>query len=146
MPTGAGDDGEAVTTALALCIAELIAAFQAGEAPHDWQRELARRFGALPLYGDMGGALLLRPDGEVLVVEWEAEANARPADRGGRLLCLAVAADTFPELRPLLPPRPAAAVSCPACNALGRLRLTGINHPLWCGECSGLGWLDAVCG
>jgi hypothetical protein len=132
-----------IDAVLARRITELIRALQPAPAPLDWPYELARRFDALPVYSDMGGALLLRPDGEVLSVLWDSESEARPAERRWRLLGLAAAAEQFPELTPLLPSRPATALSCPACRGTGRWRRAGVEPGPWCGECMGLGWLDA---
>jgi hypothetical protein len=138
---GRGGDGLTDAT-LARRIAELIRAFQAGGAPHDWQQELACRFDALPVYGDLGGALLLRPDAEVLAVAWDSESVAHVAEPRERILGLAVAADEFPELRPLLPRRPETAVSCPACGGGGRWKVPWLEPGPWCGHCMGVGWLD----
>ncbi len=128
-------------------ITKALRAVQAGEARDDWlshehYREYARRFDALPVWADMGGVLLLRPDGEILTVD--DEERVRPeAHRGWRLLALVSAAEFFPELRPLLPPRPADAVPCSGCGGRGveRWRVEGMRGITPCGRCWGLGWL-----
>jgi hypothetical protein len=133
--------------ALARRIAELIRAYQTGAAPHDWQRELACRFDALPVYSDLGGALLLRPDGEVLSVGWDDD-DARPPKSPWHLIALAGAAEGFPELRGVLPSRPADAVSCPQCRGAGleRWEVESGKGVTFCGKCGGLGWLSEGSG
>jgi hypothetical protein len=103
--------------------------------------------GAPPVYMDMGGALLLRPDGEVLCLPWgELEKLAPESDAGWRLTALVVGADKYPELRPLLPVRPSGTADCEACKGGGRIRIEGSGNrrgPI-CGRCYGLGWLSAA--
>jgi hypothetical protein len=108
-----------------------------GSVP-DWKRELARRFGALPVYGDIGGALLVATDGRVWSCGWDAE-KAEPADEQSRLLALIVCVESLPELGRLLPARPKAAPDCPLCRGAGVIDLAGIH--LRCGHCAGLGWV-----
>jgi uncharacterized protein (TIGR02996 family) len=130
-------------------IARALRAVQAGALRDDWlshdrNREFACRFDALPVWADMGGYLLLRPDGEVLTLD--DEGPPRPQTHAGwRLLGLVSAAEFFPELRPLLPPRPADAAHCPACGGKGveRWRVEGKKGITPCGKCWGLGWLPA---
>jgi hypothetical protein len=95
----------------------------------------------------MGGALLLRPDGEVLCLPWgELEKLAPESDAGWRLTALVLGADKYPELRPLLPVRPSGTADCEACKGGGRIRIEGSGNrrgPI-CGRCLGLGWLSAA--
>jgi hypothetical protein len=94
----------------------------------DWQKEVANRFGALAVYGDIGGALMIQPDGLVLSAGWDDE-QAVPAKGGWRLIALAAASYRFPELSSLAPKRPATARTCWKCSDSG------------CGTCFGMGWL-----
>jgi hypothetical protein len=128
---------------LASRILELIRSSQAGAAGHGWQKELARRFDALPVYSDLGGALLLRPDGAVLSVGWQDEQKAGPADQRWSLMGRVAAAEFFPELRALVPTPPASAVTCPRCGGAGLERwwVDGVKGVTFCGGCCGLGWL-----
>lgn len=54
---------------------------------------LARAFGALPVYADIGGALLIRPSGEVLFVHsnqaWDAAAEVE-VTKAEELICQAL--------------------------------------------------------
>jgi hypothetical protein len=84
-------------------IAALVEAQRTGRAAHDWQRDVAVRFGGLGVYGDIGGALVLRPDGSVLSVGRDDEA-ASEASPGWRLIALAAASYQYPELAPARPP------------------------------------------
>jgi uncharacterized protein (TIGR02996 family) len=131
-------------------ITRLLHAFQAGVPRDDWPkndafRELARRHDALPIYADMGGVMLLTPDGEVLGIGHDDERPQPEIDQGWRLIGLASAAEFFPELRPLLPPRPCTAMPCPQCEGNGVKRYPvevgrGIST---CGKCWGMGWLPS---
>jgi hypothetical protein len=109
-------------------IALLAAAQRAGKECHDWQQELAERFGGLAVYGDLGGALVLRPDGSALGLGWDDEKAAEPSP-GWRIIALAAASYQFPELAALAPERPPGAHPCWLCAGAG------------CESCFGLGWL-----
>jgi hypothetical protein len=110
--------------------------------------EAVRASGALPVYVDMGGALLLRPDGEILCLPDGAsiEALAVEPDPGWRLTAVAVGAEIYPELKPLLPARPLLTEDCKWCHGRGRIRISESDHrrgPI-CGKCYGLGWLGGT--
>jgi hypothetical protein len=50
----------------------------------------------------MGGALLLRPDGEFLCFPWDGMGKLAPeSDAGWRLAAVVAGAEKYPELRPL---------------------------------------------
>lgn len=105
--------------------------------------EAVRASGALPVYYDMGGTLFLRPDGEILVLD-NGSVDDGPrieTDEGQRITAVVVGAEAYPELRPLLPMRPAGARDGDACAGRGRIRVVGIEHRFLCGRCRGLGWL-----
>ncbi|MBX9585113.1 MAG: hypothetical protein K2X87_32810 [Gemmataceae bacterium] len=86
-------------------IAALVDARRAGTQGSDWERALAARFGGLAVYGDIGGSLVVRPDGSVLCVGHD-DGRAEDAGPGWRTLALAAAGDHFPELAALIPGRP----------------------------------------
>jgi hypothetical protein len=88
---------------------------------------MAVRFAGLGVYADLGGALVLRPDGSVLGVGWDDEEPSE-AGPGWRLVALAAASYHFPELADLAPERPRGARPCPACSGQG------------CERCFGMGW------
>lgn len=102
---------------------------------------------ALPVYLDMGGALLLRPDGQILSVhadqkwcadsEWEVVTDAR-----WRTVALITASERFSNLAFLRPQRPATAVDCPACQATGHVYYETLKREFWCNECQSLGWVS----
>jgi hypothetical protein len=101
--------------------------------------EAARRLRAWPVYGDLGGVLLVAADGAVHYQEHNTmEARPEPDPRW-RSLAWAAAAELVPELRPLLPKQPAGVPECPACGGTGRVQVTR-HTPAWCGGCWGLGW------
>jgi hypothetical protein len=105
--------------------------------------EAVRVSGALPVYSDMGGTLLLRPDGEILFLDNESEHDAPQieTDFGWRTAAVVVGVEKYPELRSLLPIRPSGTEDCEACAGRGRVRLGETDHRFLCGRCHGLGWL-----
>src|SRR3954454_20804853 len=87
--------------------------------------EAVRGSGALPVYSDMGGTLLLRPDGEILFLGSGPEDDEPriETDPGWRITAIVVGAEEYPELRPLLPVRPSGTEDCEACACHGRVRV-----------------------
>jgi hypothetical protein len=110
------------------------------EAPESlqWATRFVSEFAALPLYFGWTETIALHPDGRLVCWSTEGEyAGVRPLeDRDWVVPALMAGADCYPELRALLPERPAGAVDCPC-----------LKHPLFasrrvlCGKCGGLGWL-----
>jgi hypothetical protein len=91
---------------------------------------------AVRIYADAGGAIFIRPDGSMV---GEAESgHEEPVDPDWRTSALVSGILEHPELRELLPKRPATGVSCTICSGTGRL--TGAI----CGRCHGLGWITAA--
>lgn len=127
-----------ITPDISAKLSELIQRISSDAAAHDWQRDLARRFKALPVYGDIGGALLICTDGTVLGVSWDDESKATPAPLDWSLIAYAAAGYKFPELNVTPPQRPDAGwVSCFCCG-----RDVGVG--LGCTHCFGLGWQYAM--
>ena len=109
--------------------------------PADTRQAAARRFGALPVYSDVGGTLLLTPTGQVLLLGEDVDLNVPPeAPPDWCLVAKIAAVEKFPELSLLLPTRPDAAPNCPVCDGTGRL----LEMQARCGTCLGLGWVSAV--
>ena len=124
---------DSIATAIRSCVAGLT-----GE--DRWtSHDTARRHQALPLYADLGGVLFLRSDGEVLVgqgivgEELEVEPN-----RAWHITVRVIAAEKYPELKPLLPERPPDAPTCDDCRGTGKVPVAA-SHVI-CGGCFGLGW------
>lgn len=104
--------------------------------------EAVRVSGALPVYADMGGTLFLRPDGEILALAHdEGDEPQLETDERWRITAVVVGAEKYPELRPLLPIRPAETEDCDACAGQGRIRVAEIDYRFLCGNCYGLGWV-----
>jgi hypothetical protein len=114
-------------------IAVLVEAHHTGAAPHDWQRDMAVRFGGLGVFGDIGGALVLRPDGSVLTCDWDDEVTEE-AGPGWQVIALAAASYKYPELAALAPEQPPNARQCWKCHGPG------------CEHCFGMGWLPDSLG
>ena len=109
-----------------------------------WPDQAGLEHGAIPLWADIGGAILLRPDGTVLELEWDqpSERVPRELEAPSWSLALVAGAERYPWLADLLPQRPTDATSCPDCEGKGRRRY---NEPqpgglIYCATCDGLGW------
>jgi hypothetical protein len=109
-----------------------------------WPDRAGREHGAIPLWADIGGAILLRPDGTVLELEWDqpSEHAPRELDAPSWRVALVTGAERYPWLAALLPQRPANAETCPDCEGKGR---RDYNDPetrgrVYCASCDGLGW------
>ena len=102
------------------------------------KRDLAARHGALPVYADMGGCVLLRPDGSFLAIEWEAADVVLPVSDPWKVCALVFGSKKYPALRCMLPDRPPTAADCEVCKGTGR-PFSDIEAVM-CGRCLGLGW------
>lgn len=105
----------------------------------DW-RSGSVRPGLLPLFNYWGPVLYLTPAGDVVRNDDE-DGPLRPADPAERDFGLARAAEHYPELVHLTPPRPRNATTCDRC--LGRGRLMFSSEPpryVYCPDCNSLGW------
>ena len=98
-------------------------------------RTVAAALGALSVYADMGGALALTPEGEVVHYDFENGATTIP-DQNMQIFARVRAAQRFPELQELAPQRPDSATSCPICEGRGE-----IVYGMYCGNCCGTGWV-----
>ena len=97
---------------------------------------------ALRIYGDIGGAAYLTPEGEILSQAWDSVKPLEPEPNPKlRLMALVVGARKRPELRRLLPSRPSDAITCNACKGTGWLEI-GTARVI-CG-CGGIGWEPAA--
>ena len=108
---------------------------------------LGRAHGALPLWADLGGAILLRPDGMFLELEWDqpSEQQPREVDEPSWSVALVAGAERYPWLAGLLPSRPEGAIDCSDCHGEGHLRFdtSETRGTVYCGTCDGLGWRAA---
>jgi hypothetical protein len=103
--------------------------------------QIAKRHRALPVYLDMGGALFLTLEGDVLRLNHDDGDIPTPElETGWRIVAALAASEKYPELSSLVPPRPASATDCSVCGGTGRIT----RHNLRCGACFSLGWKNAV--
>ena len=132
----------AVTEELSAWIAARIAAFPSEAAEQlRWQLPYVAEVVALPLYLGWWETIGIRADGEIVRWSTEGEYSGVRAveERHWWLSALVVGSRRYPELRSLLPVRPAGAVDC-----------QHLAHPLFadgkviCPECYGLGWMEGT--
>lgn len=106
-------------------------------------RALAARLSILPIVLDMGGVMALRSSGEVVSFSWDEPDRLKiEGDVRVRNLVFFQAAIKFPELKPLVPDRPADVRECESCRGTGIV--TGLPNNLVTDVicyCGGLGWL-----
>jgi len=94
--------------------------------------QVAQRTKGLPVYLDMGGSLVLTPQGEVLEYVFETDTISSVTEPCSLRLAAVAAAQRYPELGVLRPPR---GERCTACHGSGTL------HRVRCAECDGDGYL-----
>jgi hypothetical protein len=87
------------------------------------------------VYVDIGGALALTPNGDVIGYDFETGALSIP-EENRQIFALTKAFRRFPELRGLAPSRPNNAVNCPSCGGRGV-----IPGSIDCEACWGRGWI-----
>ena len=117
-------------------IAELLAS---DDRRTEWIKPSVREHEFLPLYLGWVAALGIRPDGSFVYVEYEpVRKPPKPLEEPfWQRMAIHQGARKYPELRVLLPERPATAATCGACRGAG----TPIGLPDFiCGECGGGGW------
>ena len=120
--------------------------FFAGEA-HEDCRKAAESAQALPLSLDWSACLAIRPDGEVIWIDYDEPHQVRAVeDERERNIGLFQGSRRYPELRFLVPLRPPDATDCPSCRGTGKLTFpAGYEHfdeTIVC-YCGGSGWLPA---
>jgi hypothetical protein len=121
--------------------------FVAGEA-HEDCRKAAGSAHALPLYLDWTGCKAVRPNGQVIWIDYEEPHQVRAVeDERERNIGLFQGSRRDPDLRFLAPSRPTDAIECPDCRGTGRLTFPeGHEHlaeRINC-SCGGLGWLPVA--
>ena len=98
-------------------------------------RQVAEATGALPVHVDMGGALVITAEGDVVQYDLETGATVRP-NEDWKVLALAKASRRFPELKELAPKKPPNAIQCPSCAGTGTM--PGNTD---CATCWATGWI-----
>jgi len=101
------------------------------------------KLNALPLMLDMGGALAIRPDGQIISFCWDKEEDYQVEnDRRICNIALFAGSKKYPELKQLIPSKSQDDVECPHCKGTGidpfSVELGVDNIVCYCG---GLGWI-----
>ena len=107
-------------------------------------RSIARMHHALPFWLSMGGGFMLRPDGELVGVDWEKpEALEHGAGGFDPNVLRAIASLKYPSIRRLAPVRRSEDLECPQCHGTGRVSLNGKEYENITCTCGGIGWVRA---
>jgi histidine triad (HIT) family protein len=102
--------------------------------------DIVKTNNALPVYADMGGILFLRPNGEILCLPDDGSSLKPETDLSWCTIALVSAAEKYPELSFLLPPRPETAKDCSDCQGTGKIKIHQIAYA-GCSRCNTLGWV-----
>ena len=94
--------------------------------------------GGLPVYCDMGGCLVITPEGEIQGYRGAEDTVQPVTDPKWRRLALVAAASKYSPLSALRPPRPTESQVCPVCGGDGKAE---DDQSAWCGCCWGMGWI-----
>ena len=107
-------------------------------------RQLVSQFNALPLCVDWERCWAVRPDGQVVVFSHENEDPGLREEDNRRMVnaVLFQGSLTYPEIKSLVPARPADAGDCPFCTAKDIDPEVFKNETIIC-YCGGLGWVPA---
>lgn len=117
-----------------------ISDFLAADNPKlEWVKPAVRKHAFLPLYVGWVAVLGVRPDGSF--VRWDHEsdrASVKPlSDAYWQRMAISHGTRKYPELRALLPERPAAALTCEACGGSGQMS----GAPQLVCQCGCIGWV-----
>jgi hypothetical protein len=104
------------------------------------QANAARYIKGLLVYGDLGGVIALTLSGEFVGCDHELESVTTVREQLWIDVALASLGKHYPDLRGLLPDRPAQAPVCPNCSGSGWM----MDGRLYCARCRGLGWLEQL--
>ncbi len=108
----------------------------------DWEREAASKTSGVPVYADMGGVLVVRSDGVVLLIESNRGVVEEVREERWILVARQEAALKYPELKGLMPVRPEGATDCQECAGHGSVNpFKKVEQDIRCGVCCGMGWL-----
>ena len=124
-----------------------IAQYIGGGSPDAFRRATASAH-ALPLLFDWSACMAIRPDGEVIWIDYDEPHQIRAVEEERvRNTGLFQGSLRHPDLQSLVPLRPPDAVECPHCRGTGRPTLRdGDEHladRVVC-YCGGLGWIPAT--
>ena len=126
-----------------------ITEFVRGEAYEDCRKAAAAAH-ALPLCLDWTACMALRPDGQIIWIDYEEPHRVRLVeDERERNLGFFQGSRRDPDLGFLVPARPPDAIECPDCKGMGRLTFQKgyeqLAETIVC-SCGGLGWLPSEFG
>ena len=104
---------------------------------------VGREHGAIPLLADLGGAVLLRPDGVVLELEWDQHTERHPRELAepASTVPLVAGCERYAFLKALLPSPPSSAPACSTCQGTGRIFAGISSGHVFCPACGALGWI-----
>lgn len=133
-----------IANASSKLIARLLKEFLAESTPDPNDlRRVAAGANALPLFIDMGGIYAINAGGEIISFSWDnLELPREESDLRILNIVLFQGSKKYPELRSLIPKRPADALICPHCQGTGIESFSAAHNiaGVVC-FCGGLGWL-----
>lgn len=122
-------------------ISSYITSYSPWPDPFGYVQRKLLELGYLPIYPDWSGWLGLNPDLDFQFYS-EHEDTFMPFGDEWRLFSIVYAADSYRELRALIPERSPEALDCPLCSQSRIHSLMPNKHKSFgCVRCSGLGWV-----
>ncbi len=109
------------------------------ENPNDQIIKSGLKYKALPLLADLGGSILMNPDGDIFHLGWNDEGPAKPVNPENEITSIVAGVERYSWLSDVLPTRNEKNQDCTVCKGKGKLYPDKIRH-VFCGECKGLGW------
>jgi hypothetical protein len=113
------------------------------DAPQHRPGSLSLDRKAIMVDGGIGYGCWVSPDGDIYMETYDPLGYGEPVidrSRRAQLLVLSLGARTLPQLRSLLPQKPAGVPPCSKCNGEGWFRAGELDFI--CQACCGLGWLE----
>jgi hypothetical protein len=134
-----------IPPAISAFIRERIVNFERTARPEDVDEiDNVKKHGGLPLFRGWTETLAIRPDGTL--IKWPTEEWPGAKEFGDPVwakIALTQGAQIYPELRALIPARPASAVTCEQCQGSGDpfTHNQSLRGKIIC-SCGGVGWLE----
>jgi hypothetical protein len=109
----------------------------------EYLKKLARYFQVLPILSGWSGFWGIRSDGVILLISIEEDVEfIVETDSRIRTTALYQGTKKYPELKPLVPQRPAIAQDCSYCGGTGQAVMENFSPDALVCYCGGIGWLE----
>jgi hypothetical protein len=114
---------------------------------HPMHQEYAQLARGLPLHGGWDAEWFIRPNGDVVIVDYDTQRVIPESDSQRRWFMIKMGVLRYPGLQALLPSRPVEADDCVICQGSGQIVIRDHQQqqrPSACRNCHGLGWIEPL--